>query len=304
MTTITKRFKCGAGVLALLFLGVVAPAFAQQGPALIYVKNNFPNHAYVWVNGDFQGLATAGRVSFMPVEGFVTRDSGIQPDGELVIKHAYGGWDPRGRDTIDVTVAAWSDEKDDEGNPVLVKRDIKDVGVVYNPGTSSRGAGVWIGGPPKLERVELEFAEHIREARIPLDLRAAMPKAVNTPPETFTAAQGGIGGGANFIAKWSGKDAGEEEEAQGESVSPKATFSPNSIRISYYGEASYRRVNFENTNNVPVVVTFRYTGNQMVGNRSPVSNETTVNLAAEGSGGYGGHSVAVQSAQVIRVVER
>lgn len=46
----------------------------------------------VYVDGIFQGSVASGETGYVPSEGFVTHDSGWNPDGTLFTQYSHGGW--------------------------------------------------------------------------------------------------------------------------------------------------------------------------------------------------------------------
>jgi len=69
--------------------------FAQLGVEYLVIKNKFPVEVFVAVDGKWQGRVARNSTAYMPVEGFVTRDSGFDADGNLQIRHAFGGFEVR-----------------------------------------------------------------------------------------------------------------------------------------------------------------------------------------------------------------
>lgn len=66
--------------------------FEQDGVAILAVTNKHPVAIYVGVDGVWQGTVSARSTAYMPVEGFATLDSGFDAEGNLNIKHAFGGF--------------------------------------------------------------------------------------------------------------------------------------------------------------------------------------------------------------------
>lgn len=80
------------------FVGVLGSTAAVcRADNVLFVKNQWTATIYVWANGTYQGYVPAGKVAYMPQEGFVTTDSGVRVDGSLKMEHAYGGWESRSR---------------------------------------------------------------------------------------------------------------------------------------------------------------------------------------------------------------
>jgi len=67
--------------------------FAQSGLGILAVTNQHSVAIYVGVDDVWQGVVPAKTTAYMPVEGFVTQDSGFDAEGNLNIKHAFGGFE-------------------------------------------------------------------------------------------------------------------------------------------------------------------------------------------------------------------
>lgn len=78
----------------LLFLALF-PALLHADD-VVFFKNSGQYRMFVWINGAYQGWVNAGTTVYMPREGFVTQDSGFQPDGTLKTTHSHGGWEVGG----------------------------------------------------------------------------------------------------------------------------------------------------------------------------------------------------------------
>lgn len=89
-------------LLAVLGIFALAPTataqtapinvFEQQGVGILAVTNKHPVDIFVGVDGNWQGRVPAHTTAYIPVEGFVTRDSGFDAAGNLNIQHAFGGF--------------------------------------------------------------------------------------------------------------------------------------------------------------------------------------------------------------------
>jgi hypothetical protein len=91
--------------LALFLLGLLVWPLraAAEEVETLYLKNNGYSAGYVWVNGQYQGYVPAGTARYTLMEGFVTNDSGFQPDGTLKQTHSHAGWESS-RGTIGVRI--------------------------------------------------------------------------------------------------------------------------------------------------------------------------------------------------------
>lgn len=137
---------------------------------MLFVKNEWKLRLHIWANDTYQGYVDPGQVAYMPQEGFVTLDSGLQPDGAMKMDHAYGGWAIR--DTFQIV-----------GSSVPFVRDGTTVSF-YSEGSQSDTRGVykkWTFGataeglsPP--EGVETENAVKMRQAREPRDIQTLIEK--------------------------------------------------------------------------------------------------------------------------------
>jgi len=98
-----KRLLCTA-----LFASAVAVALAQETKPIhtVDLKNNGTFSAGIWVNGAYQGQVPAGKCHYTVREGFVTKDSGIQPDGKKVLNHSHAGWEGSPGVTIKIIQAS------------------------------------------------------------------------------------------------------------------------------------------------------------------------------------------------------
>jgi hypothetical protein len=71
-------------------------ASAEDGEvATLFLQNNGELTGHIWVNGRYQGYVSPGKARYTVREGFVTRDSGVQPDGSVKQTWAQGGWDSK-----------------------------------------------------------------------------------------------------------------------------------------------------------------------------------------------------------------
>lgn len=128
---------------------------------VLFVKNQWSHRLHIWANGVYQGFVDPGQVAYMPQEGFVTEDSGIQADGSLKMNHAYGGWPVRGTFSI-------------EGASAPFEQDGQQVSF-YSQGSQNDGRGYkqWAFGTSSLappEGVETEHAVKMRQLREPQDI--------------------------------------------------------------------------------------------------------------------------------------
>lgn len=153
---------------------------------ILFVKNQWQHRLHVWANGVYQGFVDPGQVVYMPQEGFVTEDSGIQSDGSLKMTHAYGGWPVRGTFSI-------------EGASAPFEKDGQEVSF-YSQGseTDNRGYKQWAFGTGSLsppEGVETEHAMKMRQLREPQNILNLIAKG------TTEATSGGspISGLANSL---------------------------------------------------------------------------------------------------------
>jgi hypothetical protein len=143
----------------------------------LYLKNNSSSDVFVWVNGEEQGMVGSGVSAMMPREGFATNDSGVQPNGAVVAKHSFGGWEKK--DVLEVKAAGWSNVRNAEGKMerVLIVWEIPAVGL------ASKGESwVWIGGEPKMTQEDVERAGKFQPGRPPAGMVEMLPKATGFPP--------------------------------------------------------------------------------------------------------------------------
>ena len=87
--------------LAICF-GATASASGDE-LGTVYLKNAGKGVAHVCIDHHYQGYVPAGRTMYTVRDGFVTDDSGRQPDGSLVVHESHGGWPDRG----DVPIFVW-----------------------------------------------------------------------------------------------------------------------------------------------------------------------------------------------------
>ncbi len=188
----------------LILCSLSLPLLAED---VLFVKNEWQHRLHVWANDTYQGYVDPGQVAYMPQEGFVTQDSGLQADGSMKMEHAYGGW--RITDNFKIVGASVPFEKD--GTQVSF----------YAEGTSSYSRGqykLWSFGatagslsPPA--GVETESAVKMRQGREPRDVLALIEKGTveaesNGSPLTGLASSLGgsyslklAGGGMEAVGK-------------------------------------------------------------------------------------------------------
>jgi hypothetical protein len=135
----------------------------------------------MWVNGSLQGIIPSGKTAWIEAAGFVTRDSGWQPDGTLKITPAYGGWDRR--DESEVVFAG----HDANGAIVFAK--------VSVPKENKRAQISFAGSPPPKD-VELERAIHVQQGHLNISLKNVRPASdrdfARSPAGKFASADGKI----------------------------------------------------------------------------------------------------------------
>jgi hypothetical protein len=134
-------------------------AMAEGEVGTLFIKNNGTIIGYIWVNGKYQGYVPPGRAHYTLSEGFVTRDSGIQPDGSVKQTYSHGGWDSK-KTPMEVRIVQ-NDEKD--GKRYEIKIDVS--------GDSEKKAYIWFGeAKPGIEPDGLvwERANQIPNAQAPV----------------------------------------------------------------------------------------------------------------------------------------
>ena len=92
----SNEMKITDFLLRLLVLVACLQPVPVHADDVTFFKNSGQYRMFVWVNGSYQGFVDPGTTVYMPREGFVTQDSGFQPDGTLKTTHSHGGWDAKG----------------------------------------------------------------------------------------------------------------------------------------------------------------------------------------------------------------
>jgi len=155
----------------LLLLTTLCPTLWAED--VLFVKNEWERRLHVWANDSYQGYVEPGQVAYMPQEGFVTLDSGLQPDGSMKMDHAYGGWEIRPE--FKIVGASIPFEKDgttvsfySEGSDPYARGRYK----LWSFGATTTGSL----SPP--EGVETEHAVKIRLGREPQTVLTIIDKGV------------------------------------------------------------------------------------------------------------------------------
>lgn len=188
--------------LALLFPSLL------RADDVIFFKNCGKYTMYVWVNGSYQGKVNGGATVYMPREGFVTQDSGFQPDGTLKTTHSHGGWEA-GRL---LEYQAFSSSFEMEGSRAAYYT----TGTVpYQPGDKSIGLTCGENPPPAILPTdhEMETAGKMRGGKPPGDLRALLSAGKEEVPYGGgNAAKGSITGNSVFPLWYAGYKKKEEKK--------------------------------------------------------------------------------------------
>ncbi len=90
-----------AVTVVLLAMGPLAKADDGEVGVLL-IKNNGSITGHIWVDGEYQGYVPPGQAKYTVKEGFVTGDSGFQPDGTLKQTYSHGGWATNGPITVKI----------------------------------------------------------------------------------------------------------------------------------------------------------------------------------------------------------
>src|SRR5690348_12262241 len=114
-------------ILVFMALAISASAGAV---GVLYLKNNGSLSADIWVNGAYQGYVPAGQARQTVSEGFVTNDSGFQPDGTLKQTYSHGGWESKG-DTIEVIIQQVDSKNRVYRGSITVTGDVEHRGYVW-----------------------------------------------------------------------------------------------------------------------------------------------------------------------------
>ena len=85
--------KIQTTILTLLgALDIHAAHAADDSVGVLYLKNNSSITGHIFVDGEYQGYVPPGNARYSVREGFVTRNSGVQPDGSVKQNYSHGGW--------------------------------------------------------------------------------------------------------------------------------------------------------------------------------------------------------------------
>jgi hypothetical protein len=182
----------------LLFLAFL-PAILRADD-VVFFKNSGQHRMFCWVNEAYQGWVDPGTTAYMPREGFVTQDSGFQPDGTLKTTHSHGGWEVGGLFTYKVFSSSF--ELDD------VRVAYYTTGTVpYNNGDKRVGIAPGKGLTAVLPSdYDMETAKKIQGGHPPRDLEALLSVGKEEIPYGGGAnSVGSITDGASFPVWYAGK---------------------------------------------------------------------------------------------------
>jgi hypothetical protein len=149
-------------ILAFVALAVSASA---GGVGVLYLKNNGAFPADIWVNGVYQGYVPAGQARQTVKEGFVTNDSGFQPDGKLKQTYSHGGWESNS-DTVEVVFQSVDNKNRVYRGSITVGGDVEHKGYVWF-GESEAGkepeSVVWENDAAPIPNASAHYTASIKE---------------------------------------------------------------------------------------------------------------------------------------------
>jgi hypothetical protein len=129
---------------------------ADESVGVLYLQNNSNVTGHIFVDGEYQGDVPPDKARYTVREGFVTRNSGVQPDASIKQNYSHGGWSSKGSIVVSITGA---DPKTRYETKITVS------------GDSEHKAYVWWGdreSGPEPERLVWETSSQIVSGKQPV----------------------------------------------------------------------------------------------------------------------------------------